>query len=858
MMKSLHLLLLLSSITELAIGFQFMKNWKLPSRNKDQKLLEKRFGNKKLIVLTDADSDLGKQTAKDLLATGEYHVIGGVSNLPSAEQTENFTPIECDLDDFDSVRNFCSSIDDFRLTKPLDRLVCLSAEAENDKLEWTKDNHEQTIQRNVLSPFLMTGLLLDGMDGSFDARCTFVAPKSNSKVGFSTKLDLKGLEDGFSKTPMLDGSQDFNCEKTIADAKLCQKLLKTFLHEKYHKLNHVTFSDITLPEGNDDASKCLLDVVQNPKASVTASGVSWKAASAAAAEDNDDIIQIDENEIYGKAIDIDKAHQLFQLSEQVTKADWPKVKVVTSPCPTLYVIGAVTKAQVQKQELKRMREMGRPGISEPDVVAVVAATTASDDEKVKLTKRQKVAAAVDKAATFVFKKTVKPVAKTATSKLLGEFPDEAVNNYIEDVQDEDVAQLEVDIFRQMSKEASQQKPQADKKLVVLTGTSSGLGKKAALALLRDGNYHVIGAVRDLDKMQAVAEIDRFPMDRFTPMYCEMNSFESVREFCDNVEKFRGDHPIDRVVCNTGIYQPSLRHAKWSMDGHEQTMQTNFLSHFLMISKLMPSMAKSEDPRITMVGSVTGNDNTVGGGGVYPIADLHELEGFEAGFSNPIAMADGYGFIGAKAYKDSKLCLMILANFLHAKYHKSTGIAFSSMYPGCIAESPLFREKRAWFRAYFPIFMKFITGGFVGEHEAGQRLYQVVHDPRCGTAKDKSGVYWSWNGGPREGRGAEALEKEGQISGGGGAGGGWDSIFENDQSGKVLNLETGFQLFEHATAITGAEWPSPDSGVWSGEASSMDKVMHEKLEEVADVMHAFKIRDSSSPSKGPQEQLTETI
>jgi hypothetical protein len=157
-----------------------------------------------------------------------------------------------------------------------------------------------------------------------------------------------------------------------------------------------------------------------------------------------------------------------------------------------------------------------------------------------------------------------------------------------------------------------------------------------------------------------------------------------------------------------------------------------------------------------------------------------------------------------------------------------------MYPGCIAESPLFREKRAWFRKYFPVFMKFITGtlrefcaaiylgkilcvrahvshtstfssflgGFVGEHEAGQRLFQVAHDPRC----SKSGVYWSWNGGPREGRGTEALEKGGQISGGGGAGGGWDSIFENDQSAKVLDIETAVNLFRYATEVTGAEWP----------------------------------------------------
>jgi hypothetical protein len=83
------------------------------------------------------------------------------------------------------------------------------------------------------------------------------------------------------------------------------------------------------------------------------------------------------------------------------------------------------------------------------------------------------------------------------------------------------------------------------------------------------------------------------------------------------------------------------------------------------------------------------------------------------------------------------------------------------------------------------------------------LYQVVHDPRC----SKSGVYWSWNGGPREGRGTEALEKGGQISGGGGAGGGWDSIFENDQSAKVLDVETAIKLFQYSTEIADAEWPN---------------------------------------------------
>jgi len=118
--------------------------------------------------------------------------------------------------------------------------------------------------------------------------------------------------------------------------------------------------------------------------------------------------------------------------------------------------------------------------------------------------------------------------------------------------------------------------------VVITGASSGLGRKTTAALLRTGRYHVVGAVRDTDKMEAVAEIDQWPMDCFTTMECELNSFDSVREFCKHLDQWRGIKPVDRLICNAGVYQPSLPYAKWSADGHEQTMQINFLSHFLMI------------------------------------------------------------------------------------------------------------------------------------------------------------------------------------------------------------------------------------------------------------------------------------
>eukprot|EP00965_Chrysotila_dentata_P140263 4637093-Pleurochrysis_carterae.AAC.1 len=153
-------------------------------------------------------------------------------------------------------------------------------------------------------------------------------------------------------------------------------------------------------------------------------------------------------------------------------------------------------------------------------------------------------------------------------------------------------------------------------------------------------------------MELVAEMDGFDMSSFTPMFCELNSFESVRSFVDELKEFKAAKPVDRLICNAAVYQPSLPYAKWSVDGHEQQMQINFLSHFLMTSLLLDDLAQADDPRCIYVGSVTGNDNTVGGGGVYPIADLKELDGLKLGAKNPISMFDGYNFDGAKAYKEN--------------------------------------------------------------------------------------------------------------------------------------------------------------------------------------------------------------
>ncbi|KAK3238166.1 hypothetical protein CYMTET_51807 [Cymbomonas tetramitiformis] len=79
--------------------------------------------------------------------------------------------------------------------------------------------------------------------------------------------------------------------------------------------------------------------------------------------------------------------------------------------------------------------------------------------------------------------------------------------------------------------------------------------------------------------------------------------------------------------------------------------------------------------------------------------------------------------------------------LHKRYHDATGVKFMSFYPGCIAESALFREAPKAFQVIFPLFQKYITKGYVSEEEAGKRLGQVVSEAQYG----ESGAYWRFGG-----------------------------------------------------------------------------------------------------------------
>jgi protochlorophyllide reductase len=276
---------------------------------------------------------------------------------------------------------------------------------------------------------------------------------------------------------------------------------------------------------------------------------------------------------------------------------------------------------------------------------------------------------------------------------------------------------------------------------------------AAKALAQKG-WHVVMACRNVEKAEAAAKSVGMQPDQYTVMQIDLASLSSVRNF---VSTFRNSGmALNALVCNAAVYLPLLKEPQYSDDGYEISVATNHLGHFLLCHLMLDDLKRSpaDDKRLIILGTVTANRKELGGKIPIPAPpDLGDLEGFEKGFKAPISMIDGKKFKSGKAYKDSKLCNMLTTRELHRRYHDSTGITFNSLYPGCVADTPLFRNHFKAFRTIFPWFQKNITGGYVSQELAGERVAQVVADPEF----KPSGQHWSW--GNRQKPNREAFVQE---------------------------------------------------------------------------------------------------
>ena len=278
-------------------------------------------------------------------------------------------------------------------------------------------------------------------------------------------------------------------------------------------------------------------------------------------------------------------------------------------------------------------------------------------------------------------------------------------------------------------------------LAIITGTSSGVGLFTAKALCKRG-WKLILAVRNEHKMLQAAQSHALNPGQFDIWKLDLGDLESVQSFVDRFHNTSLE--LNALVCNAATYLPLLKEPMRSPQGFEISVATNYFGHYVLSRGLIENLTKTAHQgqlsRLITLGTVTANSEEFGGKVPIPApADLGNLEGFMAGFKDPISMINGKPFKPGKAYKDSKLCNMIMNRELHKRYHQKTNVIFNTLYPGCVADTGLFRDAPKLFQKIFPWFQKNITKGYVSQVLAGERVAQVVSDEQF----IQSGVHWSW-------------------------------------------------------------------------------------------------------------------
>ena len=139
------------------------------------------------------------------------------------------------------------------------------------------------------------------------------------------------------------------------------------------------------------------------------------------------------------------------------------------------------------------------------------------------------------------------------------------------------------------------------KVVIVTGSSYGIGKGIALRLGREGGSIVVNYSKSDDKAKAVvAEIERSGSNAIA-VRADVSNSEEVKNLVETcVNKFGG---IDVLVNNAGTNGRIAPIEEFTESDWDHIIDTNMKGHFLCIMHVLPYMLKKKKGRIINMGSI---------------------------------------------------------------------------------------------------------------------------------------------------------------------------------------------------------------------------------------------------------------
>jgi len=203
-----------------------------------------------------------------------------------------------------------------------------------------------------------------------------------------------------------------------------------------------------------------------------------------------------------------------------------------------------------------------------------------------------------------------------------------------------------------------------KKLCVITGATSGIGRQTALALARKGAQVIIVGRNEKKCIRTVNDIKKISANSSIDFICaDLSSLRQVREVAQNITKrYRC---LDVLINNAGGYFITRQQ---SVDGYEMNLALNYLSPFLLSLLLVDMLKVSDQGRIINVSSQAHTRGKIN------FSDFQQWHNFT-----------GLDFTGLDAYAQSKLAI-ILFTYELARKLQGSNVTVNALHPGLVASN----------------------------------------------------------------------------------------------------------------------------------------------------------------------------
>ncbi len=206
----------------------------------------------------------------------------------------------------------------------------------------------------------------------------------------------------------------------------------------------------------------------------------------------------------------------------------------------------------------------------------------------------------------------------------------------------------------------------DPPVILITGSTDGIGELAALRLARNGATVLVHGRRP-EKVRRVADDIRRETgdERQIGFIGDLAALEAVRRLADDI----GGHydRLDVLINNAGVLPPDGGERPVSEDGFELCMAVNYLAPFLLTHLLMPLLQASPAARILNVSSAA--QETV---------DLDDL------------MLEKTAYTPMRAYARSKLALAMFSMELSDRL-EAASITVNCLHPGTLLDTKMVRQ-----------------------------------------------------------------------------------------------------------------------------------------------------------------------